>query len=39
VRLTAFPGATFLLDPAVWNAYDWSVQHGVLRSSDEPTRL
>jgi peptide-methionine (S)-S-oxide reductase len=36
VRLTPFPGASFLLPEAVWAQYDWSIQHCVLRSSNEP---
>lgn len=39
VRLTAFAGGNFLLAPEVWAQYDWSVQHCVLRSSNEPIRL
>ncbi|MCP9772138.1 peptide-methionine (S)-S-oxide reductase MsrA [Synechococcus sp. Tobar12-5m-g] len=39
VRLTPFPGSAFLLPSEVWNQYDWSVQHCVLRSSNEPIRL
>jgi peptide-methionine (S)-S-oxide reductase len=39
VRLTPFPGSEFLLPSEVWNQYDWSVQHCVLRSSNEPIRL
>jgi peptide-methionine (S)-S-oxide reductase len=39
VRLTPFPGASFLLPEVVWQQYDWTVQHCVLRSSNEPIRL
>jgi len=39
VRLTPFPGSAFLLAPEVWEQYDWSVQHCVLRSSNTPIRL
>jgi peptide-methionine (S)-S-oxide reductase len=39
VRLTAFPGSSFLLPPEVWQQYDWSIQHCVLRSSNDPIRL
>ena len=39
VRLSPFPGSSFLLAPEVWTQYDWSVQHCVLRSSNEPIRL
>jgi peptide-methionine (S)-S-oxide reductase len=39
VGLTPFPGASFLLPKAVWQQYDWSVQHCVLRSSNEPIRI
>ncbi len=36
VRLAPFSGASFLLPPAVWDQYDWSIQHCVLRSSNAP---
>ncbi len=39
VRLTPFPGASFLLPETVWAQYDWTVQHCVLRSSNEPIRV
>ena len=39
VRLSPFPGSSFLLAPEVWGQYDWSVQHCVLRSSNQPIRL
>jgi peptide-methionine (S)-S-oxide reductase len=36
VRLAPFPGSSFLLAPEIWQQYDWSIQHCVLRSSNEP---
>ena len=36
VRLTPFPGADFKLPASVWAQYDWTIQHCVLRSSNEP---
>lgn len=38
VRLAPFPGSRFLLAPEIWQQYDWSIQHCVLRSSNEPIR-
>jgi peptide-methionine (S)-S-oxide reductase len=38
-RLGAFPGAEFRLDPRVWDCYDWSVSHCVLRGENAPIRL
>ena len=39
VRLGAFPGATYLLPEAVWQHYDWSVSHCVLRGDNAPIAL
>ena len=39
VALEPFAGATFLLPPAVWQAYDWSVPHCVLRGDNTPIVL
>ena len=39
LRLESYPGADFLLPPAVWNAYDWSISHCVLRSDNTPIVL
>ncbi|MEB3185564.1 MAG: peptide-methionine (S)-S-oxide reductase MsrA [Cyanobacteriota bacterium] len=36
VPFTGYPGAGFLLDPAVWRHYDWSVSHCVLRGDNAP---
>ncbi len=38
-RLGAFPGADYRLDPRVWDFYDWSVSHCVLRGENAPIRL
>ncbi len=38
-RLGSFEGATYKLDPRVWEAYDWSVAHCVLRGDNAPIRL
>ena len=38
-RLGAFPGAAYKLDPRVWEAYDWTVAHCVLRGDNAPIRL
>lgn len=38
-RLGAFPGAHYKLDPRVWEHYDWSVSHCVLRGDNSPIRL
>ena len=38
-RLGEFPGAAYKLDPRVWDAYDWSVAHCVLRGDNAPIRL
>ena len=39
VRLGSFDGADFRLDPRVWEAYDWSISHCVLRGDNAPIRL
>jgi peptide-methionine (S)-S-oxide reductase len=39
VPLEPFPGSAFLLPPAVWEAYDWSVPHCVLRGDNAPIAL
>lgn len=39
VRLEPFEGADFRLDPRVWQAYDWSVSHCVLRGDNDPIVL
>ena len=38
-RLGDFPGAAYKLDPRVWDAYDWSVAHCVLRGDNAPIRV
>ncbi len=39
VRLEPFAGAAFRLDPRVWEAFDWSIAHCVLRGDNAPIRL
>jgi len=39
IALESFAGASFLLPPEVWQAYDWSIPHCVLRSDNAPIRL
>ena len=39
LRLGAFEGASYKLDPRVWNSYDWSVAHCVLRGENAPIQL
>lgn len=39
VRLGDFPGADYKLPATVWDHYDWSQRHCVLRSSNDPIRL
>jgi peptide-methionine (S)-S-oxide reductase len=39
VSLGAFAGASYLLPEAVWQHYDWSISHCVLRSDNAPIRL
>ena len=36
VPLGAFAGADYRLDPRVWQAYDWSIDHCVLRGDNAP---
>jgi peptide-methionine (S)-S-oxide reductase len=38
-RLGPFPGAAYRLDPRVWDFYDWSISHCVLRGENAPIRL
>jgi peptide-methionine (S)-S-oxide reductase len=38
-RLLAFAGADFRLPARVWDAYDWSVPHCVLRGDNQPIAL
>jgi len=38
-RLGAFEGANYKLDPRVWEHYDWSVSHCVLRGDNSPIQL
>ena len=37
--LEGFDGADFLLPQKIWNGYDWSISHCVLRSDNAPFRL
>ena len=37
--LTSFEGAEFRLPSQVWEGYDWSISHCVLRSDNAPFRL
>ena len=39
VRLGAFPGSHYLLPEAVWQSYDWSIDHCVLRGANTPIAL
>ena len=39
VTLEGYEGAGFLLDPAVWSFYDWSVSHCVLRGDNAPIQI
>jgi peptide-methionine (S)-S-oxide reductase len=38
-RLGAFDGSNYRLDPRVWDAYDWSISHCVLRGDNSPIQL
>jgi peptide-methionine (S)-S-oxide reductase len=38
-RLGDFPGAHYRLDPRVWDCYDWSISHCVLRGDNAPIAL
>ncbi|MCP9926850.1 peptide-methionine (S)-S-oxide reductase MsrA [Cyanobium sp. CH-040] len=37
--LGAFPGAHYRLDGRVWDCYDWTIPHCVLRGDNTPIRL
>ena len=37
--LEGFDGADFLLPQTIWNGFDWSISHCVLRSDNAPFRL
>ncbi len=39
VLLGPFPGASYRLPDVVWQAYDWSVAHCVLRGDNTPIAL
>jgi peptide-methionine (S)-S-oxide reductase len=39
VLLESFDGAAFRLDPRVWQSYDWSIAHCVLRGDNAPIRV
>lgn len=39
VRLGPFPGSTFRLPPEVWQSFDWTLPHCVLRGDNAPIRL
>ncbi|MFM7549505.1 MAG: peptide-methionine (S)-S-oxide reductase MsrA [Cyanobacteriota bacterium] len=39
VPFEGYPGAAFLLDPRVWQFYDWSLSHCVLRGENAPIRF
>ena len=39
VPLGAFADADYRLDPRVWQAYDWSISHCVLRGDNAPIRF
>lgn len=39
VRLGAFPGSHYQLPETVWQAYDWSIDHCVLRGANTPITL
>ena len=39
VRLGAFAGADYRLPERVWQAYDWSIPHCVLRGDNQPIAL
>ena len=38
-RLDTFEGSNYKLDPRVWDAYDWSISHCVLRGDNSPIQL
>ena len=37
--LADFDGASYRLPQQVWDGYDWSISHCVLRSDNAPFRL
>lgn len=39
VSLGDFPGAHYLLPAAVWDSYDWSIPHCILRGDNTPITL
>ncbi|MFM7641952.1 MAG: peptide-methionine (S)-S-oxide reductase MsrA [Cyanobium sp.] len=39
IRLGEFPGASYSLPAEVWQSYDWSLPHCVLRGDNAPIRL
>ena len=39
VSLEAFPGSAYKLPATVWNNYDWSIDHCVLRGDNAPITL
>ncbi len=39
VRLGAFPGSLFKLPEEVWQSFDWTIPHCVLRGDNAPIRL
>jgi len=39
IRLPEFPGSDLRLPQQVWQAYDWSVPHCILRGDNQPIRL
>ena len=39
IPLEAFDGSDFLLPPSIWQAYDWSIPHCVLRGDNQPIPL
>lgn len=39
LRLDGFPGAAFKLPASVWDHYDWSISHCVLRGDNAPIQL
>ena len=38
-RLGAFEGSNYKLDARVWDAYDWSISHCILRGDNSPIHL
>ena len=38
-RLGTFEGSNYKLDPRVWDSYDWSISHCVLRGDNSPIQL